>query len=337
MLKKLLNAAFNGSAVENFSTEDVNTAAVNKIRETLGLSENATAREMRAVEAQAFALIEESIDEILPKKIEDLLGAFAEVKSFARDAAVQFNIEKIGKNRAKLTISKGSRGGIYRTAKLSNKYFTLDTAVYTVAVYETLEDILLGKATLAELWNNILEGFQEIVYKEVFNALAQAQPAATGYDAISDTLNTTTTTKATLGAALDAVIPYVRQYGVPTVFGSYQALSELSNPTTDWHIESEDARERRQYGYIQLYKGVRLVELPNYLVDNTNKEWFYDPKYVFVLPAGAKPVKIALQGDLTIIDNVQATGSVKREAHKLMGVGVAMANNFASIKVTDVE
>lgn len=337
MLKKLLNAAFFGLAVENFSSEDVNQAAINKIMETVGLTENSTAREIRAVEPAAFALIEEAIDEILPKKLENVLGEFAEVQSFARDAAVQFNIEKIGKNRAKLTISKGARGGIYRAAKLSNKYFTIETSVYTVSVYETLEDILLGKSTLAELWNNILEGFEEIVYKEVFNALATAEPAATGYDRISDTLSATTTTKDALGDALDKVIPYVRQYGQPTIFGSYQAVSGLSNPTTDWHIESEDARERRQYGFIQLYKGVRIVELPNYLIGTGNDEWFYDPSYVFVMPSGAKPVKVALQGDLYIKDNEQAVGSIKREAHKLMGVGVAMANNFAVIQVTDLE
>lgn len=33
--------------------------------------------------------------------------------------------------------------------------------------------------------------------------------------------------------------------------------------------------------------------------------------------------------------NEQAVGSEKWEAHKLIGVGLAMANNFAVITVTD--
>ena len=41
-----------------------------------------------------------------------------------------------------------------------------------------------------------------------------------------------------------------------------------------------------------------------------------------------KPVKVALKGDLTLVRNTQATGSEKWEAHKLMGVGVAMNNNY---------
>lgn len=94
-------------------------------------------------------------------------------------------------------------------------------------------------------------------------------------------------------------------------------------------------KDRRQVGIIRLYKGIRVVELPNYLVDNNNETWFYDPKYVFVLPSGAKPVKVAMKGEMYIKRNEQATGSEKWEAHKIMGVGVAMANNFAVITVTD--
>ena len=49
-----------------------------------------------------------------------------------------------------------------------------------------------------------------------------------------------------------------------------------------------------------------------------------------------KPVKVALKGDLTLVRNPQATGSEKWEAHKIVGVGLAMANNYAVLKVTDL-
>ena len=333
-LKQVLIAALNGvSASANFSAEETDRAAINAMLKEIGIDENSTAREIRAKEDLAFALIEEAVDEILPKKLESVLGEFAEVRQFARDAEVMFNIEKIGKNRAKLTISKGARGGIYRAAKLDSKYFSVSTTIQTVAVYVTLEEIILGTMSLAELYSNILEGFQEIVYKEVFNALASGRAVA-GYDRIEKDGSATTAAK-DLGLAIDKVMPYVKQYGVPTIFGSYQALVNLSNPASEWHPETMDSAERRNYGYVQLYKGSKVVELPNYLVDNSNDEWFYDPSYVFVLPTGAKPVKVALKGDLTLIRNTQATGSEKWEAHKLIGVGVAMANNFAVIKVSE--
>ena len=332
-LKQVLVAALNGvPATANFSAEETERAAVNAMLKEIGIDENSTAREIRAKEDLAFALIEEAVDEILPKKLESVLGEFAEVRQFARDAEVLFNIEKIGKNRAKLTISKGARGGIYRAAKLDSKYFSVSTEIQTVAVYVTLEEIILGTMSLAELYSNILEGFEEVVYKQVFTALAEGSAVA-GYDRIG--YDKTTTTPADLGEAIDTVMPYVKQYGIPTIFGSYEALAGLSNPASEYHPELMDSADKRNHGFIQLYKGSRVVELPNYLAEDG--KWIYDTNYVFVLPSGIKPVKVALKGDLTLIRNTSAVGSEKWEAHKLIGVGLAMANNYAVINVTNLE
>lgn len=336
MDNRLLIAAFeNKPYVEgelNFSAEDVNTAAINAIKKELNLADNASVRDIRAVENEAFALIEEAADAILKNKLDAVLGQFAEVKTFPRDAEVVFNIEKVGKNRAKLTISKGARGGIYRAARLDNKYFGISTNVQTVAVYCTLEELLLGSVSLGELFANIQEGFEEIVYKEVFEALATGTPVA-GYPRIkSDDASIVSTTKDGLAASLDKVLPYVKQYGIPTIFGSAAALDLLANTGDAYHPELEDSKDRRQVGIIRIYKGVRVVELPNYLVNGT---WAYDPRYVFVMPSDVKPVKVALKGEMYIQKNVQAVGSEKWEAHKLVGVGVAMANSFAVITVTD--
>lgn len=333
-LKLGIIAALENRPSASFSAEEVNEAAVKAIMAECGLTEESSARDFRAVEDKAFALIEEAIDEVLPAKLTSVLGQFAEVRQFARNAEVVFNIEKIGKNRAKLTIAKGARGGIYRVAKLDKKYFSPETSVQTVSVYVTLEEIILGTISLGELYTNILEGFEEIVYKEVFNALATGQSSAgAGYNA-----NVTSTTKANLGSAIDSVLPVVKAYGVPTIFGSYAALSNIYNPvaSTTGHPNIEDSSDIRNYGFVQVYKGVRCVELPNYLVDNSNKEWFYDDDKVFVIPSGTQPVKVALKGELTLIRNTQSVGSEKWEAHKMIGVGVAMANNYAVISVSDL-
>lgn len=334
-LKLGLIAALESKPSTSFSAEEVNEAAVKAIMAECGLDENSTGRDFRAVEDKAFALIEEAIDEVLPVKLTNVLGEFAEVRQFARDAEVSFNIEKIGKNRAKLTIAKGARGGIYRAAKLDNKFFSPTTEVTTVGIYVTLEEILLGTISLGELYSNILEGFEEVIYKEVFTALASGQSAVgEGYNA-----KTVTTTKAALGSAIDGVMPVVKAYGIPTIFGSYAALSNIYNPlasTASGYPNNEDSLDVRNYGFVQIYKGVRCVELPNYLVGGSNDQWFYDDDKVFVVPSGMKPVKIALKGDLTLVRNTQAVGSEKWEAHKLVGVGLAMANNYAVITVSDL-
>lgn len=344
-LKNILINALQGRATTEFSADDVNTAAVKAIMAECGLDENSSARDYRAVETKAFALIEESIDEILPKKLQNVLGGFAEVRTFPRDAEVVFNIEKIGKNRAKLTISKGARAGIYRAARLANKYFSLPTSVWTVAVYVTLEEIILGTMSLAELYTNVLEGFEEEIYKEVFKALASG---ASALDSRYNAIPGTATTADDLPLAIDKVMPIVKQYGVPTIFGSYSNLQHIYNPTATQFVDgglnpaypnSQDSMDIREKGFVQVYKGARCVELPNYLIDidPNGENWFIKDldKYVFVLPSDIRPVKIGMKGELYLQKNGHAVGSEKWEAHKIMGVGLAMANNYAVIEIGD--
>ena len=196
-----------------------------------------------------------------------------------------------------------------------------------------MEDILLGRVSLGERYNDILEGFQEELRREVFNALAAGAPLS-GYDRINggEASNVTTTLSA-LGTAIDKVVPYVKAYGVPTIFGSYAAISAISNPVSNTALDSADIREK---GFVQRYKGRQVVELPNYLTSLSNDEWFYDPSYVFVIPGDIKPVKIALRGEAYRQDNKSAVGTEKWELNKRMGVGIARANNFAVIKVSDI-
>lgn len=310
-----------------FSAADANSAAVNAICEHFGINMDSNIRDIRAIAPAAFALIEEAVDEILPKRLENVLGAFAEVKQFARDAEVVFKLSKLGKARARLSIVKGARGGIYRAARLDAASFQVPTEVYTVAVYVTLEDIILGTYTLGELWANILEGFEEIVYKQTIRALTDSNAAVSHgnnkkYVGVSGL---------TLPQAIDDAVARVKQYGTPIIMGFSGQLSLLHNTVANTYpnVAADDLNDVRNIGYITLYKGTRVVEIPNYLEDETTtSNWVLDDQYIYVIPVDAKPVKVALKGELTIVENKQPTGSEKWEAHKLMGVGVAMNNNY---------
>ena len=347
LLFKLIAGACQNKPVQNegttFSALDVNEAAVKAICETLGLPENPSVRDIRPVEGLAFSLIEEALDEIVPAKIKDVLGQFAEVRTYGRAEEVIFELNKLGKNRAKLVISKGSREGIYRAARLTSSTFVLPTYVETAAVFISLEELLAGKVTLAEMFATIVEGFQEAIYKQIFEELASGTPAA-GYARIGEgNGGKIVATKATLGQAIDVVMPYVKAYGTPTIIGSYQAISDLYNPvatTTTGGVviqypTREDNEEIRRLGHVTVYKGAQVIELPNYLLDNSNTTWFYDVNKVFLLPTGVQPVKVAFKGGTMIQKNQNAVGGEKWEVNRMLGVGLAMANNYAVIEVSD--
>lgn len=320
-------------ASSNFSTADANTAAIKALCEAAGISTEASLKEVRR-NAAAFAIIEEAIDEMLPADLQNVFGQFAEVKTFARDAEVVYKTEKVGKRRARLSVTKGARGGIYKAARLDNRHFQMETSVYTVAVYVTLEDIILGTYTLGELYSNVLDGFEQIVYKDTITALQSAKNVAPSANSF---VVGTGSGQVALETALDSAIQIVRAYGDPVIVGFRKAISAINNMSTVTgsypNRPTADVDDIRHNGFVQLYKGVPVVEIPNYLEDETNSAFIIgDTEYMFVLPADAKPVKIAFKGELELVENKQATGSEKWEAHKIMGVGVALANNICTIK-----
>ena len=319
-LKVLLKSSFTQAPGVNFA--EVEDATRNALVEFYGLAD-LSPREIKANRDLIMALIEETIDELLPEKLQDRIGEFAEVKQYARDAEVVFHIKGRGKRRAYMTIKKGQRGGMYQAARLDDMQMSLPTWVETVSVFVTLEEILLGKYSLAELMNNILDGFVERMYVQVIEALqAVTAPAANqGTGAGID------------NAELDAVIRVVAAYGRPMIMGFHNVISKINNsgfiasgnPLTP----ASDLDELKEKGYIGMYKGTPIVKLPNYIVDETtNAKWLLDESKLFVLPAGERPVKVALKGDLHIQPVVHPTGSEEWNAHKILGVGLLLTNNL---------
>ena len=321
-----LKSIFKGAIkpdTSKFSTQDANNAVINAILENYGLKD-ATAREIRARQAEIFGLIEETIEELLPEAITDIVGGFAEVRTFARDAEVVFEIKNVGKARLKRGIVAGARGGIYKARRLDNKSFQVPVKVETVGNLVTLEDILLGRHTLGDLFAIIQDGFVERIYLHCIEALRTAKtlaPAANiksgnGFD----------------GKALDELIRIAGAYGTPIIMGFRSAIAKINNGIS-WSKTSEDITkidldEIRARGIVTVYHGVPVVELPNYLVDESNAEFVFKEGDIFVLPTDAKPIKVAMKGDLHIEENKHPSGSMEQQAHRLVGVGLYLANDI---------
>ena len=137
------------------------------------------------------------------------------------------------------------------------------------------------------------------------------------------------------------MISIANQYGSAIIMGFRPAISKIDNgagwATVPNHTQA-DANDIRERGFVTKYKGVPVVELPNYLVDNNNTDWVFKAGDMFILPATSKPVKVAMRGDLTIIETPHPSGSVEQNAHRMMGVGLALVNDvcvYTDESITD--
>lgn len=320
-LVNLFKSAINPDLTK-FSQSDANSAVINGILEAYSL-QDASAREIRARQAEVFAIIEEVIEELLPARITNVVGGFAEVKTFARDAECIFEIKNLGKARARRGIVEGARGGIYKARRLDSKVFQVPVKVETVGAYVTLEEILLGTQSLADLMSNIVDGFAERIYINTIKALRTAKTLAPGANIKNG--------NGFSAADLDALVRIAGAYGTPVIMGFRSALTGVNN-SIDFakyapNIAASDLDEIKNNGIVGMFHGVPVVELPNYLMDENNSDWVFAENDIFVLPTDSKPVKIAMKGDLVIEETKHPSGSMEQSAHRLVGVGLYLAND----------
>lgn len=266
-----------------------------------------------------FALIEETIDEILPKKVMEQYSMFAEVRTFAQGDRPVFN-KKEGRRRAKQFVTRVGLAGIYEVFKLDKSSFEVPTSAFGGAAQIGFEEFLDGKVDFAEVTEIIMEGLDEVVYEEIAKALIggiSQLPAAnkvthTGFDE----------------AKMDKLIAVARAYGEPAIYCTYELAAKIL-PVSDW-VSSEMKNERNAQGYISQYKGNRIVILPQSFTDETNATKVIDPSYAWIIPTGGndKPVKIAFEGQTIVDEYTNYDRSREIQVYKKLGVVAMMTNNI---------
>jgi hypothetical protein len=330
-LKQLLKGALSQDASVNFA--DREEAAVKALCEYYGLDPKADYREIKR-NPRYFSVIEEVIDEILPERLTNIMGQFADIKTFGRDEEVIYKVEKIGKKRALMGIVPGARAGRYKAHRLDGYNLSISTSTITAGVFVNLEEILLGKASLADLMNNILDGVEYYVYKEIVKAMRTLKTLAPKANVASAAGVST--------AAVDGLVRVISAYGKPTIFcfqsmaAKFNNLTGLNSATPN--ISVKDIDEIRDRGLVSIYKGTPIVVIPNYLEDEIdNSAWTFSEADAFIVPAAAKPVVVAFQGEGYLKESEHTLGGAEMNYHRMMGTAVIFCNNCAVYSDTEIQ
>ena len=156
---------------DKFSYADLNDTLRNELRELAG-----TYALYRENKNTIFSLIEETIDDVLPKKVLEQYGQFAEIKTFAQGDKPVFTqkITTAAKRRAKQFITKVGLAGIYEVFKLDGKSYEVPTSAFGGAAQIGFEEFLDGRVDFADVLDIVMEGLDECVYLEIERALKGA-------------------------------------------------------------------------------------------------------------------------------------------------------------------
>lgn len=278
---------------------------------------------------QLFELISESIDEVLPKYIEDAIGSFAQIMTVPQGARCTF-VTKLGRMRARQFITRATNAGTYETFRLDRGQFDLYPHTYAGAAVLDFERYLDGLEDLAELYDIIIESISIAIYGEIQTALINSfndtgRPAANKV-----------TVNAFDASELQALCNTVAAYGSPVVYCTPQFAATLLNAVTyssTVKIGDKDVEDIRERGYIGKFRGFPVVVLPQSFADEKNTKLVFNPRYAYVIPAGKeKIVKVAFEG-ATIIDEFVNPGDRSREVqvYKKLAAGIVSTPNYWGI------
>ena len=272
-----------------------------------------------------YSIIEEVLDDVLPKKVIEQYSDFAEVQTFKQGDKPIFRRKLNGSKRAKQFITRVGLAGIYEVFKLSagTESFEVPTSAIGGAAQIGLEEFLDGRVDFAEVLDTVMTGMDELVYKEVAQALKASinqLPA-----------NNTAVVNGFDEQAFDTLLTIVSAYGVPTIYCTQEFAVKMI-PQQAWRYTEAMKDELWKTGRLAQYKQYKVVILEQGFEDETNSTKVIDPGYCWILPTGAdsKPVKIAFEGN-TIVDEFQnADRSREVQVYKKVGVVAMLANNICA-------
>ena len=320
LAKATAKASVNPSLTFSFGEETLSANALeNTFRKELQ-ELAATPALYRQNKNTIFELIEIQLTEVLPPKIIAEYGQFADVRTFPQGVQPIFyqKITEASRRRAKQFVTKVGLAGRYEVFKLDGRTLEVNTTAYGGAAQIAFEEFLDGRITMADVYDIVLEGMDEAVYKEIAKALMSTIENLGTYNKVTDasTFNET---------QFDKLLMVADTYGKASIYCTFEFAATML-PQQNW-ISDEMRNKRWNVGYLGDYKGHQVIVLPQSFEDETNTMKVWDPSYAWIIPTGSeKPVKVAFEGTAQVKEVDGDDWSKTIHTYQKFGVAVYSIN-----------
>jgi len=315
-LVKLAKAAAKANPSTSFSWEGTSYTR-DELNETLRQELKALAPDYRTYKMNQntiFALMEQTIDDVIPERVIELYSQFADIKTFAQGDKPIFTqrITTAARRRAKQFIGKVGLAGLYEVFKLDGRSYEVTTNAIGGAAQIGFEEFLDGRVDFADVLDIVLEGIDECIYIEI-----EAQLEGAINNMVPANFKSRTTF---IEADMDALISIADSYGKATIYCTYEFAATM------WPSDNRmsDAMKDQRWtgnGYVASYKAHNVVILPQSYNDETNTHKVINPGLAYIIPTGAeKPVKIAIEGGAIVDEYTNYDRSKEIQIYKKIGV-----------------
>lgn len=333
-IKELALHAARGTAPATFSSENVNAALSDALKDLAG-----TYNQFMKNRYDIYEIFIETADEIVPNKVIDAVGIFADVQVVGQGQKAVFK-RRIGKNRAKKFLTQVGLSGVYETFRLDTETFSVPAYAVGGAVTIDYERMLDGAEDMAEVMQILTDGLTDSVFLEVQKAL-RAAINATGRPSVNKYTGSSFN-----GEEMLKLVNVVRAYGTGAViFAPPEFIAEMgadaivpvgSNYQGVYHPQDIDMIHNQ--GYINIFRGTPIVMIPQSFIDENNEKTWIDPQLAYILPTGGeKVVKVVLEGQTQINDFKNRDNSMEIHVYRKMGAAILTHYNWAIYQNTGID
>ena len=269
-----------------------------------------TYRDYKINQNTIFALIEQTIDDVLPQRVLEQYSQFAEIKTFAQGDKPIFTqkITQASKRRAKQFIGKVGLAGLYEVFRLDGTSYEVTTNAIGGAAQIGFEEFLDGRVDFATVLDIVMQGLDECIYIEIEKQLigaVQNVQAANKY-----------TSNAFDEAQMDRLISIADSYGKATIYCTFEFAATMI-PSDGW-VSDEMRNKMWDNGYLGNYKGHNVVVLQQSYEDETNT------------------VKIAFEGGTIVDEYTNYDRSKEVQVYKKVGVRAIFSNAICVYRNTSL-
>lgn len=332
-LRELARHAAKRTAPDTYSVSSVDAAVAEGFKELTGSINNFMKNRY-----DIYDIVIENADTVVPNKVMDAMGQFAEVIQLANGEKKVFKRGGLGRNRAKKFLTQVGVNGLYETFRLDEETFELKTKAIGGAVSIDFQRMIDGAETISEFMDVLTETQVDGIYGEVQKALMAAatetkMPAAnkvTGGYTASDLQNLVNTVKTYGGGATIFASPeFIAAMGADAIVPAVTGAQAVYHP--------DDIDAIHNIGRIRIFRGCPVVELRQSFLDEKNDKVMIHPQFAYVLPSGKeKVVKIAMEGDTQMYDIKNPDNSLEIHTYRMIGVGILAFNNWGVYQNEDI-
>lgn len=326
-VKDVAMALYKGDIQQRFgrSVEDGNQLIRNAIMEVAGCKDKWDYHMFNHNKHLVFRLLSEILEETIGQSIMEKYESWVDFRSIALGDTIEFKVP----NKDLFEVGYVADGvDNLRRQRILHGKIAMNSFKLGVKIYEEFDSFRMGRIDWADLVNRVALSVDNAIMKIIVKQIEMAYSGeangkyhfAGSYDD-AKLVELITNVEARVGKKV-------------VIYGNASALANLRQSSSASWAEA-DKMDIRNQGYVGLFNGRQVVEIPNFMDNNENL--VLSQKHLFLIPDGTKIVKLLNEGNAEVYEvtdqHARLDNQIEYQFVQKFQIGVLKSNVFGVMEI----